>query len=159
LSTFLIKANFSGGHDLTAAIALGVELYLEIAERVASCASVLIKLNERHGTSGNDGDDCVGTLSAFACDRDLISGGADNGDAALIFLFSRAPKRVGALIFDEFCKLLNILVRGVLRDSEIELDGFTANTSTGTNGYAGVGIGCLILGPHTNGQKQERENI
>jgi hypothetical protein len=86
LSTFLIKTSFSGGHNLTAAIALSVELYLKIAERVASCASVLVKLNERHGTSGNDGDDGVGALSAFACDRDLIAGGTDNGDAALIFL-------------------------------------------------------------------------
>ncbi len=39
--------------------------------------------------------------------------------------------------FDEFCMALNILVRGVLRNSEIEPDGFTANTSTRTNGYAG----------------------
>lgn len=85
LSTFLIKTNFSGRHDLTAAIALSVELYLKIAERVVGCASVSIKLNERHGTSGNDGDDGVGALSAFACDRELIAGGANNGDAALIF--------------------------------------------------------------------------
>jgi hypothetical protein len=37
--------------------------------------------------SGNDCDDGVGALSAFACDPDLIAGRSDNGDMALGLLF------------------------------------------------------------------------
>ena len=75
LSLLLIKADLGGGHDLTGALALVVKLHLKISEGVVTAAPASGKLEKRHGAGGNDGNDGVGALLAFARHSDLIAGG------------------------------------------------------------------------------------
>jgi hypothetical protein len=81
-------------------------------------------LKKRHGASGNNGDDGVRALLAFARDSDLIASGADDADAALIFLFQCGAKGVGSLLLDELSKVLNLFIGGVLRDTKIKPPGW-----------------------------------
>src|SRR4029077_2865076 len=122
-SLFLIEANLGGSHDLTGHNTLSVNLHLKITEWVASGASVVIKLHERHGTSGNDGDDGVGAFLTFACDSNLIASRADAVDSALVLLFQGTAKGVGALVLQELRKVLDLYIGGVLRNAKIKLDG------------------------------------
>src|SRR4029077_19374993 len=116
-------------------------LHLKITEWVASGASVVIKLHERHGTSGNDGDDGVGAFLTFACDSNLIASRADAVDSALVLLFQGTAKGVGALVLQELRKVLDLYIGGVLRNAKIKLGEFAADTSTGAYSHTRVSLG------------------
>src|SRR5579863_758893 len=92
MSLFLIETDLGRSHNFTGALARGIELHLKVAERVVSGASTAIQLDKRHVARGNNSDDCVWSLLAFARDSDLIAGGTHCVDAALI-LFSKARRR------------------------------------------------------------------
>ena len=100
VSFFLIEADLSRSHDLTGPLIRGVKLHLKITERVIGGAAAAIEVDKRHFASPNDGDDRVWAFLTFASDGDLIAGGTDCIDAALILFFQGAAKGVGSLILD-----------------------------------------------------------
>jgi len=126
---FLIEADLGGSHDLTNTLALGVKLHLKIAEGIVGATSAAIELHKRHRTGGHDSDDGVRTLLSFACDSDLIARGADGVDAPLVFLLQSAAQGVGTFVLKELSEILEFLIRGVLINAEIKLDGPAANAS------------------------------
>src|SRR5712672_3326974 len=112
-SFFLIEADLGRCHDLTGPFARGVKLHLKITEWVVDGASVAIEFDERHVPSGDDGDNRLRAFLAFTRDSDLIAGGTYCVDAALILLFQRAAKGVGASALHQLRKVLNFFISRV----------------------------------------------
>jgi hypothetical protein len=104
LAVFLVEADPCCGHDLTRPVALGVDLHLKITERVVGGASIPVELDKRHVARGDDGNDGVCASLPLAGYGNLVAGGADDVNAALIFLVERAAKSVSAFVLGSSCK-------------------------------------------------------
>jgi hypothetical protein len=111
---FLVETNLGSSHDLSGALALGVERYLKKTEGVIGAAATVVEFPETHAAGGNDSNDGVRTVLALAGDGDLIASGTDGVDAALIFLFQSASKSVGPFFFEKLCEILDFFIGGVL---------------------------------------------